>query len=118
MCAKIGTVNCNVIASASGSSSTAPKVHTIPINPTMVRVRCAPIRWVRMLASPGLTAIHASTSGTAHAWRKRSEEHTSELQSLMRTSYAVFCLKTKNNKHTNTHQHTTTTTHTTNNTQT
>src|SRR3546814_8059654 len=26
----------------------------------------------------------------------RSEEHTSELQSLMRTSYAVFCLTTKN----------------------
>src|SRR3546814_1101243 len=34
------------------------------------------------------------------AWLKdqRSEEHTSELQSLMRTSYAVFCLKKK--KHT------------------
>src|SRR3546814_4419624 len=29
-----------------------------------------------------------------HIWR--SEEHTSELQSLMRTSYSVFCLKTKN----------------------
>src|SRR3546814_5193041 len=28
----------------------------------------------------------------------RSEEHTSELQSLMRTSYAVFCLKKKNKK--------------------
>src|SRR3546814_1480207 len=28
--------------------------------------------------------------------RSRSEEHTSELQSLMRTSYAVFCLKKKN----------------------
>src|SRR3546814_3785870 len=28
----------------------------------------------------------------------RSEEHTSELQSLMRISYAVFCLKTKNKK--------------------
>src|SRR3546814_7486780 len=28
----------------------------------------------------------------------RSEEHTSELQSLMRISYAVLCLKTKNNK--------------------
>src|SRR3546814_8440966 len=27
--------------------------------------------------------------------RNRSEEHTSELQSLMRTSYAVFCLKKK-----------------------
>src|SRR3546814_10851988 len=30
-------------------------------------------------------------------WR-RSEEHTSELQSLMRISYAVFCLKKKNKK--------------------
>src|SRR3546814_6950839 len=29
---------------------------------------------------------------------KRSEEHTSELQSLMRNSYAVFCLKKKNKK--------------------
>src|SRR3546814_8244293 len=28
--------------------------------------------------------------------RQRSEEHTSELQSLMRISYAVFCLKNKN----------------------
>src|SRR3546814_1650517 len=30
----------------------------------------------------------------------RSEEHTSELQSLMRTSYAVFCLKKKKNNNT------------------
>src|SRR3546814_6986589 len=30
----------------------------------------------------------------------RSEEHTSELQSLMRISYAVFCLKKKKKKHT------------------
>src|SRR3546814_5238217 len=29
--------------------------------------------------------------------KRRSEEHTSELQSLMRTSYAVFCLKKKTN---------------------
>src|SRR3546814_8789318 len=29
-------------------------------------------------------------------WCSRSEEHTSELQSLMRISYAVFCLKKKN----------------------
>src|SRR3546814_1840618 len=42
----------------------------------------------------------------------RSEEHTSELQSLMRISYAVFCLKKKNTIHTynmnkkyNTHSH-------------
>src|SRR3546814_3137909 len=31
----------------------------------------------------------------AVAWGMRSEEHTSELQSLMRISYAVFCLKKK-----------------------
>src|SRR3546814_4851375 len=36
----------------------------------------------------------------------RSEEHTSELQSLMRTSYAVFCLKTKKNNRHNTTKYT------------
>src|SRR3546814_962785 len=33
-----------------------------------------------------------------HGRARRSEEHTSELQSLMRISYAVFCLNNKNNK--------------------
>src|SRR3546814_1032219 len=33
--------------------------------------------------------------------RSRSEEHTSEIQSLMRNSYAVFCLKKKKHKHLN-----------------
>src|SRR3546814_7192501 len=35
--------------------------------------------------------------GIRRAYRSRSEEHTSELQSLMRISYAVFCLKKKTN---------------------
>src|SRR3546814_8730779 len=35
---------------------------------------------------------------SGEARQSRSEEHTSELQSLMRISYAVFCLKTKKNK--------------------
>src|SRR3546814_3392113 len=34
-------------------------------------------------------------SGSPHRCGSRSEEHTSELQSLMRISYAVFCLKKK-----------------------
>src|SRR3546814_10832929 len=39
--------------------------------------------------------------------RRRSEEHTSELQSLMRISYAVFCLKKKNTqKNINNRRHT------------
>src|SRR3546814_5824084 len=48
------------------------------------------------------------SKGTLHfharLLRSRSEEHTSELQSLMRISYAVFCLKKKthNNNHTTT----------------
>src|SRR3546814_8696406 len=37
------------------------------------------------------TGVHAPR--TRHNNRRRSEEHTSELQSLMRNSYAVFCLK-------------------------
>src|SRR3546814_5348821 len=36
-----------------------------------------------------------AVGGAAAFIGPRSEEHTSELQSLMRTSYAVFCLKTK-----------------------
>src|SRR3546814_6797919 len=52
-------------------------------------------------------AIRQDDSGAAAFFQKldnqhqeeRSEEHTSELQSLMRISYAVFCLKTKT--HTN-----------------
>src|SRR3546814_5328321 len=54
------------------------------------------------------TSIHATRrSGLLVQCRRkprRSEEHTSELQSLMRISYAVFCLKKKNNNNTmNTH---------------
>src|SRR3546814_1927263 len=45
-----------------------------------------------------LCPLHAGDGRADH--RLRSEEHTSELQSLMRISYAVFCLKKKTNKHT------------------
>src|SRR3546814_7947378 len=44
--------------------------------------------------------------GQDHAeYRGRSEEHTSELQSLMLISYAVFCLKKKNTKETHETSH-------------
>src|SRR3546814_6934237 len=41
------------------------------------------------------TASNGVAPKAAKICRARSEEHTSELQSLMRTSYAVFCLKKK-----------------------
>src|SRR3546814_9382874 len=44
----------------------------------------------------GLFLCGARSGGSA---RLKSEEHTSELQSLMRISYAVFCLKKKNTTH-------------------
>src|SRR3546814_7416134 len=55
-----------------------------------------------------------SRATTTAPWRtaltlSRSEEHTSELQSLMRISYAVFCLKKKKNQQTRTKTHVTTT---------
>src|SRR3546814_4756794 len=48
------------------------------------------------IRSAGGRAV-ADTHSVASA--DRSEEHTSELQSLMRISYAVFCLKKKNTNH-------------------
>src|SRR3546814_5043909 len=52
-------------------------------------------------ADDGVGVMKPSPAGLIHLMeRARSEEHTSELQSLMRISYAVFCLK-KKKKHTN-----------------
>src|SRR3546814_9257538 len=47
-----------------------------------------------MIAHHGLELARAAETTNA-ALKFRSEEHTSELQSLMRNSYAVFCLKKK-----------------------
>src|SRR3546814_6348129 len=60
-------------------------------------------------ASPA--AVAGSVWAIAVGATSRSEEHTSELQSLMRISYAVFCLKNKTTNTTtqNTHLHPTTT---------
>src|SRR3546814_10119360 len=55
--------------------------------PTRRRCRC----W-----SPARTAHHRLPRPCGRRCCRRSEEHTSELQSLMRNSYAVFCLKKKN----------------------
>src|SRR3546814_7025977 len=59
-----------------------------------------------------LTRKPTSRGSTAQAMESfrtssRSEEHTSELQSLMRISYAVFCLKKKKTQNNNTQSYTT-----------
>src|SRR3546814_4615011 len=50
----------------------------------------------RSAGEPGYQG--ASRNGECRIYLNRSEEHTSELQSLMRISYAVFCLKKKKQK--------------------
>src|SRR3546814_3155075 len=52
---------------------------------------------------PYMALVSSAYVRRSHGWKLafRSEEHTSELQSLMRISYAVFCLKTKNKKNKN-----------------
>src|SRR3546814_7639347 len=52
----------------------------------------------RIVEGPG--HLRVPRGELRHAFVLRSEEHTSELQSLMRISYAVFCLKKKNNNST------------------
>src|SRR3546814_3406600 len=55
-------------------------------------------RWMHEL--PPLIHKERDRMIDVHHTILRSEEHTSELQSLMRISYAVFCLKKKKNNHT------------------
>src|SRR3546814_10791143 len=56
------------------------------------QIPCSPTPW-------NWTWALCSRASPDPSVRRRSEEHTSELQSLMRISYAVFCLKKKNTKH-------------------
>src|SRR3546814_1415923 len=50
----------------------------------------------RLAFANGILSAAGSAGSVAGPTIGRSEEHTSELQSLMRISYAVFCLKKKN----------------------
>src|SRR3546814_10214109 len=92
----------------------APIVLLILVIFAMAALSGRPRRWRLALASSGLVVLLAVASGAMLGWLNsarplqqlpasrwamadpalmRSEEHTSELQSLMRISYAVFCLK-------------------------
>src|SRR3546814_1357593 len=48
----------------------------------------------RAVTDRELQTVWPESAAALRQWDARSEEHTSELQSLMRISYAVFCLKT------------------------
>src|SRR3546814_1232501 len=65
------------------------------VYPSMVCAAALP----HLEASEGLIVNMSSTYGSKAGAPLRSEEHTSELQSLMRISYAVFCLKKQKTIH-------------------
>src|SRR3546814_10193649 len=73
-----------------GKTSLVPRAHSASI-----ATRCAS-GWIRW------GSISIRTMRRVHPVTVRSEEHPSELQSLMRISYAVFCLKNKKRNNTNT----------------
>src|SRR3546814_3705725 len=86
-------------------SSGKTECFLVPLLDDLVRASEAEgqLTGVRALMLYPLNALIASQEKRLTAWTKpltgdvrfRSEEHTSELQSLMRISYAVFCLKKK-----------------------
>src|SRR3546814_4537325 len=69
---------------------------------TLFRSRSSSLaRWFAPMALQPTSSVLGKLSNPWHQYREmrcpcRSEEHTSELQSLMRISYAVFCLKKQN----------------------
>src|SRR3546814_8068687 len=111
-CAQAGgaLVAAPVGAVAAAVGAAAPELPLI-LPPDAVNPARAPELKLDFMEAPALPAaffkgdIAAFTALPAAVWptADRSEEHTSELQSLMRISYAVFCLKKKNNHTTITH---------------
>src|SRR3546814_8721292 len=83
-------VSATAVAWAICASAAAAQAADDPQTPTQVAQATA----------PGASAAQDSRFEIAQS-ENRSEEHTSELQSLMRISYAVFCLKKKKKKNKN-----------------
>src|SRR3546814_6799459 len=106
-------LGCGVTASAlsmARSTSAADVVRPVSIAARMavMSVGAASADGVVVMLAPSKTEVgwpaRSRHKAAGRARSGRSEEHTSELQSLMRISYAVFCLKKTNNcTATNTH---------------
>src|SRR3546814_3127524 len=78
------------LADCFGTASGTPRIlRRVFTRRLIISSQTSFVQWVAS-AIPGIRGTPISITG------RRSEEHTSELQSLMRISYAVFCLKKKN----------------------
>src|SRR3546814_7068372 len=83
-----------IVATMEGGRSTWQYWHVYAEAQRQVRAANVPTNQVSQVVDPLVSEVLDGHSVSMA--RPRSEEHTSELQSLMRISYAVFCLKKKN----------------------
>src|SRR3546814_5975851 len=97
---------CEVIADAACANSDSRIDSSILATSSSAQIsRMSSNRSTATNAAATSPSEQPSSSTSSKGWTTpmrltmRSEEHTSELQSLMRTSYAVFCLKNKNLKY-------------------
>src|SRR3546814_9785549 len=91
-------------ATASQAASSGANALIVGLDPTSIAISLAINFMIDFLFSgcdqQDMETAMLDSSGMCHfigSYCTRSEEHTSELQSLMRISYAVFCLKKKKN---------------------
>src|SRR3546814_3589660 len=81
----------SVLLALSKAAEADPRIVGADLNPLIVTADGSPVAVDALIELADEDAAPPTAGGVA-----RSEEHTSELQSLMRISYAVFCLKKKN----------------------
>src|SRR3546814_6222470 len=104
--------SCMWITSAVGSSDSAASratgVAAAALSLSSAPTTAYPVIFFSILTAMTrfLVFVFVGLGAGGHVAGGRSEEHTSELQSLMRISYAVFCLKTKNTNHNYQHSNT------------
>src|SRR3546814_2958008 len=87
-----------ILAAIADALAHAPATASLRGQPDFAPSRHRPLYGRRILITAGPT--HEPIDPVRYIANRRSEEHTSELQSLMRISYAVFRLKKKSDIHT------------------
>src|SRR3546814_2134947 len=85
---------CSLASSASPEVAAAWALYSSAVSLPSASASAASKTWVSAGTVATSALLRLPSLSTS---RSRSEEHTSELQSLMRISYAVFCLKKKKN---------------------
>src|SRR3546814_6002804 len=88
-----------LVAISGGAEPSKLNGPAVNLSPRSTRLVIALVRLLAYSRAAGLRATYrtpaAPTAGQARLLTRRSEEHTSDLQSLMRISYDVFCWKKK-----------------------